>query len=110
MIQIQQVKRKGHIVLMCILLSFLVQGCVSGGHKKCDGAGLMCKDKSTPVEGKCSDGSEATLALACMQMPASCGSKCYSWQEGRTGCDTNNPNAKCTTTNYPNGSCYCACL
>jgi hypothetical protein len=111
--------QKGKVltVVFCFLMALLAQGSAPAGGKN-EGKGhkepcaqLMCKDKSTPVNGKCSDGSEAVMALACMQKPASCGSTCYSWQEGHAGCDTSHPSAKCTTVTDPaNGSCSCKCL
>ena len=117
-------KGKCLTVVLCFLMALLAQGSASAadndkakgqgqgqgqGDKECERQ-VMCKDKSAPKDGKCADGSEAVLALACMQKPAPCGSTCYSWQEGKTGCDTSHPTAKCTTVNNPNGSCQCKCL
>jgi len=115
-------KGKCLTVVLCFLLALLAQGSAPApaaakgegkgkGHKECQ-TRLMCQDKSAPKDGKCSDGSEAVLALACMQKPdPTCGSVCYSWQEGKTGCDTSHPNAKCTTVRNipPSNSCECRC-
>ncbi len=118
---------KGRTLLMGLLLALLLQGCITltctgcgdkSSEKKCGEAvavTLTCKDLSIPRDGMCSNGEEAipsneVIPQACMQKPMPCGSKCYSWQEGKKGCDTNNPNAKCTTITRSNGACECKCL
>jgi hypothetical protein len=104
---------KGHrrMVLLAFLMAFLIQGCAHHGEQKCAQADVMCPDKSMPHNGKCADGSEALLALACLQKPKSCGSECYSWQLGKPGCDTNNSSLTCQNyTNPTTGACSCRCM
>lgn len=119
---------KGCALPICFFLMLTIQGCAivtcpSCRDKTSDGKEcgtptavvLTCKDSSIPRDGMCSNGEDAVPAdevipQACMQKPASCGSKCYAWQEGKTGCDTSNPAAKCTSYTYSNGSCKCRCM
>ncbi len=115
-------------LLTCLFIASVIQGCftmtcTNCGDKISDGKQcgqatavvLECKDHSIPRDGMCSNGEEAVpvngiIPQACVPKPAPCGSICYDWQLGKTGCDTSRPNAKCTNYTWPNGSCECRCL
>jgi hypothetical protein len=113
---IDKSRRNVHILFSYLITAILIQGCVTvkcedcgDKDKKCgENVVVTCKDKSQPKDGKCADGSNAIVELACMQKPAACGSVCYDWQIGKA-CDTSNPNARCHTVTNPNGSCECKC-